>query len=124
MSLRVTLFIIAVIGIGALGAVFSLGKYNSSKTAADSQKSTVPSDNYVADLAKALTKKDVVLFCSSQSVDCTSQKKIFGAAATKLDYVECSPSGSNANSLLNASASSGVGKQITTSRLSKGAATG
>jgi type II secretory pathway pseudopilin PulG len=110
MNLKVILLVIAIIGVGALGAVFSLGKYNfdqKSKLNADSTQNSnegkvagatnISGDSYVADLAKALTSKGVSMYCSSQSSDCNNQKTLFGDAAQDLDYVECNSSVSNAN---------------------------
>ena len=110
MKLKVTLLIIAIIGVGALGAVFSLGKYNfdqkSKSIPGSAQNSnggkvsgvtTISGNSYVTDLAKALTAKGAIMYCSNQSADCNEQKALFGTAAQDLDYVECSSSDPNAN---------------------------
>ena len=110
MNLKVMLLVFAIVGVGALGAVFSLGKYNfdqkSKLSTTNGQNSdqgqvagvtNISGDSYVADLAKALTAKGVAMYCSSQSADCNEQKALFGDATQDLDYVECNSSVSSAN---------------------------
>jgi hypothetical protein len=110
MKLKLTLLVVAIIGFGALGAVFSLGKYNfdqKSNSGADTAQNSaegkvagatnITGDSYVSDLAKTLTSKGAILYCLNQSSDCNDQKTLFGDAAKELDYVECSSSDPNAN---------------------------
>lgn len=110
MKLKVTLLIIAIIGIGALGAVFALGKYNFDRksnsnidTAQNSNGgkvagvTTISGNSYVMDLAKALKSASAVMYCSNQSSDCDGQKALFGDAAQELDHVECNSSDQSAN---------------------------
>ncbi len=52
---------------------------------------------WVEGLAKALTKKGMVLYGAYWCSHCNNQKKMFGEAVKHIDYVECDAQGENAN---------------------------
>ena len=54
-------------------------------------------NDYVNKLAKYLTAQGAVLYGAYWCPHCQEQKKLFGEAAQYLNYVECDPTGQNAN---------------------------
>lgn len=54
-------------------------------------------DSYLSKLARDLSEKGAVLYCSASSEDCKAQLAMFDPHADQLDYVECDPAGANAN---------------------------
>lgn len=114
-SKKIALFlgaVIIVVLIG-LGVVFyTSGKNNSDKTANNSSSSQSENSGDVAGvttedsskdpawiegLAKALNEKGMVMYGAYWCSHCANQKKLFGEAFKYVDYVECDPSGPNAN---------------------------
>lgn len=103
--------IIAAIIIVVVGATIALSrsdKNNSTKIADDTttdrgkvegvtNNDSEASDNYKEALAKYLTQKGAVLYGAYWCPHCQDQKKEFGDALKYVDYVECDPSGENAN---------------------------
>ncbi len=57
---------------------------------------TGPEDPVVRALAEHLADGDVVFYGASWCTHCQEQKRLFGASASRLPYIECSPSGPNA----------------------------
>ena len=55
-----------------------------------------PEDPMVRALAEHLTDKGVLFYGASWCPHCQEQKRLFGASARRLPYVECSPAGPNA----------------------------
>lgn len=58
---------------------------------------TTVEHDYDSELAKKLKDSGVVLYGSYQSQETIAQKKLFGDAASYLNYVECDASGESAN---------------------------
>ncbi len=56
---------------------------------------TGPEDPMVRALAEHLADKDVQFYGASWCPHCQEQKRLFGASASRLPYVECSPAGRN-----------------------------
>lgn len=54
---------------------------------------TPPEDPRLAALATHLSQRDAKFYGASWCVNCTEQKRLFGRAAQRLPYVECSPNG-------------------------------
>ena len=57
-----------------------------------------PEDPIARGLAEHLTQKGVKFYGASWCPHCQEQKRLFGAAAKRLPYIECSPNGRNAPS--------------------------
>lgn len=55
-----------------------------------------PEDPMVRQLADHLKKEGVLFYGASWCPHCQEQKRLFGASASRLPYVECSPAGRNA----------------------------
>jgi uncharacterized membrane protein/glutaredoxin len=55
-----------------------------------------PEDPMTRALAEHLTKEGVLFYGASWCPHCQEQKRIFGASASRLPYIECSPGGPNA----------------------------
>jgi uncharacterized membrane protein/glutaredoxin len=55
-----------------------------------------PEDPQIRALAEHLTKEGVLFYGASWCPHCQEQKRLFGASAARLPYVECSPAGRNA----------------------------
>jgi thiol-disulfide isomerase/thioredoxin len=55
-----------------------------------------PEDPAVRALAEHLTEEGVLFYGASWCPHCQEQKRLFGASARRLPYVECSPAGPNA----------------------------
>lgn len=55
-----------------------------------------PEDATTRALAEHLTKEGVLFYGASWCPHCQEQKRIFGASANRLPYIECSPAGRNA----------------------------
>ena len=56
---------------------------------------TGPEDPQTRALAEHLTEKGVLFYGASWCPHCQEQKRIFGASASRLPYIECSPAGPN-----------------------------
>lgn len=56
---------------------------------------TGPEDPTIRALAEHLANEDVVFYGASWCNHCQEQKRLFGASAVRLPYIECSPSGQN-----------------------------
>ena len=81
-------------GRGALAAVVILvlhGNY-----IAPQPEPAGPEDPKVRALAEHLTDEGVLFYGASWCPHCQEQKRLFGASASRLPYVECSPAGRNA----------------------------
>jgi thiol-disulfide isomerase/thioredoxin len=84
----------SIAGRGALAALAILllhASYVAPQAAIDG-----PEDPAVRALAEHLTEKGVVFYGASWCEHCQEQKRIFGASAARLPYIECSPAGRNA----------------------------
>jgi uncharacterized membrane protein/glutaredoxin len=57
---------------------------------------TGPEDPMIRALAEHLSDQDVLFYGASWCPHCQEQKRLFGASASRLPYVECSPAGRNA----------------------------
>jgi uncharacterized membrane protein len=57
---------------------------------------TGPEDPTIRALAEHLSDKDVQFYGASWCPHCQEQKRLFGASASRLPYIECSPAGRNA----------------------------
>jgi uncharacterized membrane protein/glutaredoxin len=55
-----------------------------------------PEDPTTRALAEHLAEKGVLFYGASWCVHCQEQKRLFGASASRLPYIECSPAGQNA----------------------------
>jgi len=55
-----------------------------------------PEDPYARDVAEALSASGAKFYGATWCPHCQDQKKLFGAAARRLPYVECSPNGPRA----------------------------
>jgi glutaredoxin len=55
-----------------------------------------PEDPMTRALAEHLTEEGVLFYGASWCPHCQEQKRLFGASASRLPYVECSPGGRNA----------------------------
>jgi thiol-disulfide isomerase/thioredoxin len=56
---------------------------------------TGPEDPNIRALAEFLADEDVLFYGASWCPHCQEQKRLFGASASRLPYVECSPAGPN-----------------------------
>jgi uncharacterized membrane protein len=56
---------------------------------------TGPEDPTVRALAEHLSREGVLFYGASWCPHCQEQKRIFGASASRLPYIECSPAGPN-----------------------------
>lgn len=108
---KVALFLVVliVVVVAGLGIVF----YTNGKNSAPSnQQSTQDSNSdvsgvtnedsshdaaWIEGLAKSLNEKGMVMYGAYWCSHCQAQKKMFGDAVQYIDYVECDPSGTNAN---------------------------
>lgn len=54
-----------------------------------------PEDPKIRALAEHLTEEGVLFYGASWCPHCQEQKRLFGASATRLPYIECSPAGPN-----------------------------
>ena len=79
---------------GALAAVVILALH--ANYTAPQPEPTGPEDPSVRALAEYLTDQGVLFYGASWCPHCQEQKHIFGASATRLPYIECSPAGQNA----------------------------
>jgi uncharacterized membrane protein/glutaredoxin len=83
----------AVAGRGAIAALAILllhGNYM-----APQAEPTGPEDPATRALAEHLTEEGVLFYGASWCPHCEEQKRLFGASARRLPYVECSPAGPN-----------------------------
>ena len=81
-------------GRGALAAVVILvlhGNY-----IAPQPEPAGPEDPKIRALAEHLTEEGVLFYGASWCPHCQEQKRLFGASAGRLPYIECSPAGQNA----------------------------
>src|SRR5205085_9791346 len=81
-------------GRGALAALLILLVH--SGYARPQAEPTGPEDPTVRALAEHLTEKGAIFYGASWCPHCQDQKRLFGASASRLPYVECSPAGRNA----------------------------
>ena len=58
-----------------------------------------PEDPMTRALAEHLTEEGVLFYGASWCPHCQEQKRLFGASASRLPYIECSPAGPNAPQL-------------------------
>jgi uncharacterized membrane protein len=65
---------------------------------------TGPEDPVIRALAEHLSEKRAVFYGASWCAHCQEQKRLFGASASRLPYIECSPSGQNGPMLRSCSA--------------------
>lgn len=56
---------------------------------------TGPEDPKIQALAEHLTKEGALFYGASWCPHCQEQKRLFGASASRLPYIECSPAGPN-----------------------------
>ena len=105
---KAILSFIFVLAILALVAVFSMGEKKLANSDANNGSiqftengevagANSAQDSYLAKLAKDLSEKGAVLYCSASSEDCKAQLALFNAHSDLLDYVECDPASANAN---------------------------
>jgi uncharacterized membrane protein/glutaredoxin len=83
-----------VAGRGALAALAILAVHASYVT--PRAEPTGPEDPMTRALAEHLSKQGAVFYGASWCPHCQEQKRLFGASANRLPYVECSPAGRNA----------------------------
>jgi uncharacterized membrane protein/glutaredoxin len=83
-----------VAGRGALAALVILIVH--ANYAAPQAESTGPEDPMVRALAEHLSDEGAVFYGASWCPHCQEQKRLFGASAGRLPYIECSPGGPNA----------------------------
>jgi glutaredoxin len=81
-------------GRGALAAVVILILH--ANYAAPQAEPTGPEDPMVRALAEHLTEAGVLFYGASWCPHCQEQKRLFGASASRLPYIECSLGGPNA----------------------------
>ena len=55
-----------------------------------------PEDPMTRALAEHLTENGAVFYGAAWCVHCQEQKRLFGASASRLPYIECSPAGQSA----------------------------
>jgi len=79
---------------GALAAVVILVLH--ANYAAPQAEPSGPEDPMIRALAEHLTEQGVVFYGASWCPHCQEQKRIFGASASRLPYIECSLGGPNA----------------------------
>ncbi len=80
-------------GRGALAAVVILVLH--ANYAAPQAEPTGPEDPMIRALAEHLTEQGVVFYGASWCPHCQEQKRLFGASASRLPYIECSLGGPN-----------------------------
>jgi uncharacterized membrane protein len=78
---------------GALAAVVIL--FLHANYTAPQAEPVGPEDPMVRALAEHLSDKDVLFYGASWCPHCQEQKRLFGASASRLPYIECSPAGPN-----------------------------
>jgi uncharacterized membrane protein len=83
-----------VAGRGALAAVVILLLHVS--YVAPQAEPAGPEDPMARALAEHLTEKGALFYGASWCPHCQDQKRLFGASASRLPYIECSPAGRNA----------------------------
>ena len=83
-----------VAGRGALAAVVIL-LLHANYTAPQAEPAG-PEDPMTRALAEHLTEEGVLFYGASWCPHCQEQKRLFGASASRLPYIECSPAGPNA----------------------------
>ena len=84
----------SIAGRGALAAVVILvlhGNY-----IAPQAEPAGPEDPKIRALAEHLSEEGVLFYGASWCPHCQEQKRLFGASASRLPYIECSPAGQNA----------------------------
>jgi uncharacterized membrane protein len=89
-------------GRGALAALVILLLH--ANYAAPQAEPTGPEDPVIRALAEHLSEKRAVFYGASWCAHCQEQKRLFGASASRLPYIECSPSGPNGPQLRSCSA--------------------
>ena len=83
-----------VAGRGALAAVVILLLH--ANYVAPQAEPAGPEDPMTRALAEHLTEEGVLFYGASWCPHCQEQKRLFGASASRLPYIECSPAGPNA----------------------------
>jgi uncharacterized membrane protein/glutaredoxin len=83
----------AVVGRGALAAL-AIFVLHANYTAPQAEP-TGPEDPTTRALAEHLNDEGVVFYGASWCPHCQEQKRLFGASASRLPYIECSPAGPN-----------------------------
>jgi uncharacterized membrane protein/glutaredoxin len=81
-------------GRAALAAVVILAVHSS--YAAPQAEPVGPEDPKIRALAEHLSEQGVIFYGASWCPHCQEQKRLFGASAVRLPYIECSPAGPNA----------------------------
>jgi uncharacterized membrane protein/glutaredoxin len=84
----------SVAGRGAIAAVVILLLH--ANYVAPQPEPTGPEDPMVRALAEHLTEEDVLFYGASWCPHCQEQKRLFGASASRLPYIECNLAGPNA----------------------------
>jgi uncharacterized membrane protein/glutaredoxin len=80
-------------GRGALAAVVILLLH--ANYVAPQEQPAGPEDPTIRALAEHLTEEGVLFYGASWCPHCQEQKRLFGASASRLPYIECSPAGPN-----------------------------
>jgi uncharacterized membrane protein/glutaredoxin len=80
-------------GRGALAAVVILVLH--ANYAAPQAEPAGPEDPMIRALAEHLSEEGVLFYGASWCPHCQEQKRLFGASASRLPYIECSPAGPN-----------------------------
>jgi len=83
----------AVAGRGALAALVILALHGN--YVAPQAEPTGPEDPTTRALAEHLNEEGVLFYGASWCPHCQEQKRLFGASASRLPYIECSPAGPN-----------------------------
>ena len=111
-SKKIALFMIAIIAVVlvGLGIVFYTSGKSNKESAAQTDSTSSEGDvagvttqdsssdpGWIEGLAKALTEKGAVMYGAYWCSHCNNQKEMFGEAVKYIDYVECDPSGPDAN---------------------------
>ena len=111
-SKKIALFMIAIIAVVlvGLGIVFYTSGKSNKESAAQTDSTSSEGDVagvttqdsssdpvWIEGLAKALTEKGAVMYGAYWCSHCNNQKEMFGEAVKYIDYVECDPSGPDAN---------------------------
>ena len=81
------------VGRGALAAVVILALH--ANYVAPQAEPTGPEDPMIRALAEHLDDEGVLFYGASWCPHCQEQKRLFGASASRLPYIECSPAGQN-----------------------------
>lgn len=94
---------LTIIALGGLAGIFLWNKSNNKEEFSNNTSETVAgtttikNDDYTDRLAKSLSDKGMILYCSFNSEDCKAQKEMFGDSIQNLNFVECDAAGPDAN---------------------------